>query len=63
MDWALGGPRFDLARRRLARYQRQVPRPSDERLLGIGSQAARAAGMVAPSRSPHVVWPMVAAAS
>lgn len=44
---ALGGPRFDLAGRRLARYQRQVSRPSDEHLLGIGSQVARAAGMVA----------------
>lgn len=44
---ALGGPRFDLAGTCLARYQRQASRPSDERLLGIGSQAARVAGMVA----------------
>lgn len=36
---ALGGPSFDLSKMRLARYQRLVSRLSDERLLGIGSQA------------------------
>lgn len=35
---ALGGPRFGHSRRRLARYQPRVCRPSDERLPGIGSQ-------------------------